>query len=168
MELHRTEVIFLTIIFSQVVCKTSCDQTDFTSCISVITVDEVFGEYCRGSESIQRNLTCNNISDVLLLLSRDTAYVGCIEVVINQGSHVIEDTVIISKDLYIHANEPNSVSIDLQTPSQKPPVFTYALSFRNSHSVRISNVNFTGSDGVIGFDNVTEVILTNSSFRYII
>lgn len=53
------------------------------------------------------------------------------------------------------------VTFDVPSGTYNP----YALYFANSDTVEISGIKFEYSPGVIGFENVTKVVIKDSSFR---
>jgi hypothetical protein len=129
-----------------------------------VEVDVVFGSDCSqfGSVSSEQNYTCNSLQDALGLVSNSFPPHSCVEVIINEGRYVVEGTVIMSRDLFIHGRDGHVVTVELLVQSSDE--FQYSLSFRNTNSVAVENIEFIGSSGVIGFDNVTRVEVDSSSF----
>lgn len=167
-------------LFLLTVIASSRDVTTMVqgACARVVTVDPQYGEECdrQGSSKtamtlLEGNRTCSSLEDVLNLLSvshnGSKSAEGCTtEIVLKPGEHVVEGTFLISEDaLYLSASSVTRVSVCLKTPASIPMEFTYAISFRNSNFVRISGIDFIGDNGVIGFDNVSNVEINNSSFR---
>lgn len=167
--------VVLTIFLATIVSKNG------TSCVSdsdsktercngssiIIVVDQSHGEDCSLLKSLQENprenLTCTDVKDTLLLLASPAE--GCVEVIINQGTYTIEGTVTIPRDVHVHAKRDHTVVIIFSTTGPVPPEYMYSLSFNNSQFVSVTDIQFIGSDGVIGFDNVSKVIVSDSSFR---
>ncbi len=117
-------------------------------------------------ETLPENLTCNRLSDTLQLISQEPDSSALDEeVVISQGSYTIEGAVILSREVFLRGREGHVVSVVLLTPASDPPEFLYTLSFRNVDFAGIENIAFSGSNGVIGFDNVSTVEISSSSFR---
>lgn len=130
-----------------------------------VEVDGLRGQDCKG-QTLEQNLTCNSIMDMLNVITEDSSNTS-VEVIINSGSYVVEGTFIVARDVSIRGQEGQSVEIHLQTQGSTPPVFMYSLSFRNTGYVSIQNISFTGSNGILGFDNVSRVEISSSSFRYV-
>lgn len=128
-----------------------------------VVVDMLTGCDCR-EQTLQQNIICNDITTVLDLLSQDPSTTS-VELIINQGSYVVEGTYTIAKDVFIRGREGHSVLVQLQTQGSSPPMFIYSLSFKNTDFVSVQNIDFSGSNGVIGFDNVSVVEVSSSSFR---
>jgi hypothetical protein len=136
-------------------------------CTWVVEVDEVFDSDCSllGSVSSQQNYTCNSLQDSLGLVSNSFPPHSCVEVIINEGRYVVEGTVIMSRDLFIHGRDGHVVTVELLVQSSDE--FQYSLSFRNTASVGVWNVEFQGTHGIVGFDNISRVEIRNSSFRWV-
>ena len=133
-----------------------------------ISVDQNSGKNC-AKESLKQNLTCNSFGDVLHLLSdldSDPQLLSPVsaEVILSAGSYVTEGRFNISRDIYIRGKEGHTVEVTLLTHNS-PLKYDFSLSFNNTRHVSLCNINFTGSHGVIGFDNVVRVEVNSSSFR---
>ena len=135
-------------------------------CSRSVTVDKVHGDNCSSETNFEElrasNHTCSSLKHTLRLLSVFPPE-SCVEVIINEGRYDVEGTVILHRDLYIHGREGHSVAVHLMVKSLN--LFQYSLSFRDTGSIRVRNLQFVGSSGVIGFDNVSSVEIANSSFR---
>ena len=135
-------------------------------CSWLVQVDEVFGSDCSGlSLEEQQNYTCNSLQDALSLVSSSFSPESCVEVIINRGRYTVEGIVIITRDLVIHGRDGHVVTVELLI--QPSSDFQYSLSFRNTSSAVLQNIEFLGSNGVIAFDNVSRVEVGDSSFRYV-
>lgn len=131
-----------------------------------VVVDELNGLNCSDNLWHRQNITCSSIKDTLELISKEPFInTSCVEVIINQGQYLVEGSIIISRNVYIRGRNGHSVRVHLETQGSDPPEFLYSLSFRNTDYVCIGHIEFTGSEGVIGFDNVSRVEVANSSFR---
>ena len=143
-------------------------------CNKSVAVDENRGRDCSSFEVLPENLTqgliCNSLSDTLQLIAQAehdplALEEDCVEVVISQGSYTIEGTVNLDRNVILCGRDGQVVSVILLTPATDPPEFMYSLSFRNLDFAGIENIEFSGSNGVIGFDNVSMVEISHSSFR---
>lgn len=133
-------------------------------CERRIEVDEHSRSDCSNMSS--NHTSCDSLQDALLLVSGSLRE-ECVEISIVPGRYHITKNLIVPISLLLRGikDESDSILVHIETPSKIPSEFTYGLSFRNSEFVHISGVNFTGSDGVVGFDNVSSVELSNLSFR---
>lgn len=157
-------VCFFLLLFS-----VSGQQERGPLCNVAVTVDEALGVDCARFQSLPQNVTCNSLSDTLQLISLEPHYSSeerddCVEVEINQGDYTVEGTVILERSVLLRGRDGDTVSVDLLLPATDPPEFLYSLSFRNAGFAGIYNIAFSGSSGVIGFDNVTTVEVGSSSF----
>ena len=139
-------------------------QDRFNNSIKIV-VDEQSGLDCT-SETLEQDtdLICNSIMDVLYLLSRPPSSIT-VEVVINEGRYQLEGRYLVSRDVSIRGQEGHTVEIDIETQGSDPPSFIFSISFRNTEYVALHNIDFSGSHGVIGFDNVSRVEISLSSFQ---
>ena len=153
-------------------CGQALDRDDNPVCNYSVGVDQTHSHNCmRNSQIRLNNWTCKSLSHALQLISQiDRAVLAgsCVEVIISQGNYIIEGTMILDREVLLRGREGHVVSIILLTPATNPPEFTYSLSFRNVDFAGIKNIEFSGSNGVVGFDNVSMVEISGSSFRYMI
>ena len=157
---HR--IFFLILSTCLTLLADGCVQDRWNDSVKVV-VEELSGQDCEG-QTLQQDLTCNSFVHVLNLLSQSPSNVS-VEVIINEGSYTVEGSFHISRDVLIRGREGHSVEIELLTQGSTPPVFLYSLSFRNTEHVSLCNIDYSGSNGVIGFDNVSKVEVSSSSFR---
>ena len=143
-------------------CPGQIPDSEFSPGMTV-EVDGATRQDCK-TLALQQVVICNNIMDVLQLISQDPSNTS-VEVIINKGIYIVEGNFTITRDVLLHGHDGHSVLIHLQTQGSSPPVFSYSLSFRNTDYVSVKNINFAGSNGVIGFDNVSKVEVSLSSFR---
>ena len=158
------QILFLTCL--SVTFRFGHPQTSINGaqCSWLVQMDEVFGSDCSGlSLEEQQNYTCNSLQDALSLVSSSFSPESCVEVIINQGRYIVEGTVIVTRDLVIHGRDDHVVTVELLI--QPSSDFQYSLSFRNTSSAVLRNIEFLGSNGVITFDNVSRVEVSDSSFR---
>ena len=144
-------------------------------CGETVEVNRTSGLDCSSNPQPQSgNVTCSSLSDALQLISQppaprasdpSAAAGGCVEVLISQGTYIVEGAVVLARDVYLRGRDGHTVSVVLLIPATDPPEFTYSLSFRNSQFAGIENIQFSGSNGVVGFDNVSAVDISHSSFR---
>lgn len=152
-----------------------CEEDDSLSplCNTVIVIDKTRGKNCSAIIVLQTaGYICNNLQEVLMFFSNDSSRsnINCTEIVLSEGNYLIEDNtnIVISHNLYLHSNDSNAVSIELQalTSVSNYVQFKFALHFRDSDFAIIQGIHFTGSkSGVIGFDNVLQVGVTKSTFQ---
>lgn len=127
-----------------------------------VRVDRVYGRDCRVLETPQGSQACNSLEDTLKMAS-SVPSLSCVEVIVGQGSYQLEEAIFILGNMFLYGEEGHDVMVDLV---MKPSAtFQYSLSFSNATNVQINNIHFTRGEGVIGFDNVARVQITNCSFR---
>ena len=127
-----------------------------------VTVDLVNGQDCSLSRTLQHNQSCSNLQDTLSVTSR-LPVDSCLEIIVNQGTYDIEGTLVLSQNLLISGREGHNVIVHLRVESSD--TFQYSLSFRNASRVQLQNLEFVGTSGIIGFDNVNNVGVHSCSFR---
>ena len=165
-------LIQLAIICNKVL-KCEGDSGFLPQCNTVITIDQTRGENCGGLSLIRiRGSTCSNLQEVLNILKdfmeEDN---NCIEIVISEGNYLISEdipNIAFNKNIYIHNNANDTVSINLQVSEYtfNTSFFKSAISFRDSDFAIIEGIHFTGSKCcVVSFDNVSRVGVISSTFR---
>ena len=179
-ELARSISYFFLFILASIALAThlgnktiKCEEayTEFPLCRRVIAVDMTKGENCSINLLQTACSVCSNLQKVLMSLSHSNEdNSNCTEVVLTEGNYLIEaDTnILINRNIYLHSNKNNIVSIELKasTSTSNSLHFKFAIQFRDSAFAIIQNVHFKGSkSGVIGFDNISQVRVINSTFR---
>eukprot|EP00731_Ephydatia_muelleri_P010295 Em0005g881a len=111
---------------------------------------------------------CNDLEPILLYVESLGITTGpsnsCIQVNIAPGSYVITKALRIQQSLTLSGTEPGVILTFNMTADQSSPY--YAVTFADVYSVTLSNLSFSGSPGLLGFENVTVVSITSCSFSY--
>ena len=139
-------------------------------CQSVVTVDRELGVDCSTLTQSLVDQTCNNLKDVLRSISLHTtkhASGGCINVTLQPGVHVLTELFHIQQSLVLQGTQNVMVTVNLTdaTNSTLQLVPQYVLSFTDTEQAMIRRIDFHTSPAIIGFENVTNVIIEESSFR---
>ena len=147
----------------------NCMLSQLRECQTVVVVDPNIGVNCSNTNLSLVNYTCDNLEDVLVSVStHETTHElgGCIQVNVYPGNYVITSFIAISQNLALIGHDI-SVTFDFHsvfgtTLTQRP---YYLITFANSSSVAIWNVDFHDSPGIIGFENVSHILIQRCSFR---
>ena len=129
---------------------TNCSQAEWTSPITSANLSE-----------------CNDLQPVLQYvasLGLATELSSCIQVDIFPGTYVVETALVIQQNLRLSGTGPGVV-VSFNITADNPDTPFYVLVFQSSNSVSLNDINFTRSQGLFGFENVTTVTITGSSFR---
>ena len=138
-------------------------------CRSVVTVDRELGVDC--STFTRRSLvnqTCDDLKDVLRSISLQTTERtsgGCIKVVLQPGVYVLTELIPIQQSLVLQGTQNVTVTVNLADATNSTVVPQYVLLFTGTEQAVISRIDFHTSPVIIGFENVTNVIIEESSFR---
>lgn len=138
-------------------------------CRSVVTVDRELGVDC--STLTRRSLvnqTCDDLKDVLRSISLRTtehASGGCIKVMLHPGVYVLTELIPIQQSLVLQGTQNVTVTVNLADATNSTVVPQYVLLFTGTEQAVISRIDFHTSPVIIGFENVTNVIIEESSFR---
>ncbi len=92
---------------------------------------------------------------------------SCYTIILNPGSYTIKNWYVLNNtDVHILGNNSlGPVRVGFEVSEEKPPV--YFLLFQNLNAVEISGIEFEYSAGIIGFEEVSNVTITDSSFRQV-
>lgn len=162
---NLSSALTLLMLLSRHICF--CEQ----NCSSLIVVNDTVGMNCMYGGAESSNKTCNSLQDVLSHLSSisgpaDNNSIICIS--IKPGEHAITQVTNINHNVVLTGVDDNVTVVFKLTEYPMAPEPVYALSFRNTRYVEISGVSFYGdvNIGLIGFDNITDVFIKKSFFRY--
>ena len=150
--------------------STSHSLTLNNYCGDVITIDALYGTPC---VKLSANATCSDLQSVLLLmvehnssssLSGNTS-LPCTELRVSPGDYVLTEAVKIDNhNVVIKAAQPTvTVYFNLTDEYNTGDA---VLSIHNCDFVEITGVYFHNSPGVISLDNIPQVILNTTTFRY--
>ena len=108
-----------------------------------------------------------DLQEVLINVSLTQPSNTCVQVNIAPGSYVISQVLNISQNVALQG-VGGEVSIAFN--ATKPVGYEasqpfYVLQFLDTSFAAFSDIHFTSSSGIIGFENVTEVRITNCTFR---
>ena len=137
-------------------------------CQSVVTVDRELGVDCSTLTQSLVDQTCNNLKDVLRSISLHTtkhARGGCIKVTLQPGVHVLTELFHIQQSLVLQGTRNVMVTVNLTDAANSTLVPQYVLLFTGTEQAVIRRIDFHTSPVIIGFENVTNVIIEESSFR---
>ena len=136
-------------------------------CQTLVAVDKE-GADCSLLTPSLAGQTCHELQDVLRSISHHTttpnASGECVEVRVHPGVYVLTELTPIEHSLVLQGigrNVTVKVSLNVSAVPQ------YVLSFLNAERARISRINFHTSPAIITFENVTNVIIEESSFRLV-
>ena len=166
--MERLQTISSLILMLTLFKYSNCVLTQ--ECLTVVKVDPYLGVDCSNIDLSLVNYTCDDLEDVLMSVSaqRTTHELGgCIAVNIYPGDYVINSFIRISQNFVLTGSSNVSVTFDFHSiydarTAQRP---YYLISFANSDHASISNIDFYDSPGIIGFDNVSNILIHTSSFR---
>ena len=105
-----------------------------------------------------------NLQDVLINISLAQPSDACVQVNISPGSYVISRTLNLSQDVVLRGIG-NGVVISFYVTAYRTDRPLYVMQFGNTDFAALDNIDFVNSSGIIGFENVTEVLINNCSFR---
>ncbi len=134
------------------------------------------GEDCsRGSLA---NRTCTDLQDVLLNIAgtetRANEPYSCIEVDVYPGTYLMNRAIAIDNQSVILRGVESGVQNVSVTfnfsgsfdPTQTSEAF-YVIRLTNLEYAEFSGIEFYNSPGIIGFDNISTVVITECSFRLV-
>ena len=139
------------------------------SCSTKIIVDPSSSTDC--SQALKppfvafNQTVCNDLQPALLYIQSLGISTGqsCIQVDISPGTYVVTTALIIQQNLTLCGIEPGVVVSFNITADQSSPF--YAIVFLGASSATLSNIHFTNSPGILGFENMTTVSIIGCSFR---
>ena len=137
-------------------------------CQSVVAVDRKLGVDCSTLTQSLVDQTCDDLKDVLRGISLHTtkhASGGCIEVTLQPGIYMLTDLIPIQQSLVLRGTQNVTVTVNLTDATNSTLVPQYVLLFTGTEKAVISKIDFHTSPVIVGFENVKNVIIEESSFR---
>ncbi len=142
-----------------------------------VEVDQRQGSDCSGLESqtFPPNQTCSDLQVVLLSVAASRTSTAepssCIDVGVHPGIYVINSTISIgNQSVILRGNGSVVVTFDL--PSGFDPTQTfepyYVVQLANLEYAEISGIDFRDSPGILGFENISTVVIFDCSFRLVL
>ena len=109
----------------------------------------------------------NNLQEVLINVSLTEPSDACFQVAIAPGNYTISQVLNISQNVALRGVGGD---VNVAFNATKPAEYVisqpfYVVQFLNASFAAFTNIHFTSSPGIIGFENVTEVRITNCTFR---
>ena len=154
-------VILILILFISVVGVSG-------QCQSVATIDREVGVDCSTLTQSLVNQTCDDLKDVLHSISLHAtkpATRGCIEVKLQPGIYVLTELFPIQQSLVLQGTQNVTVTVNLTDATNSTLVPQYVLLFTGTEKAVISKIDFHTSPVIVGFENVKNVTIEESSFR---
>ena len=110
-----------------------------------------------------------DLQEVLINVSLTQPSNTCVQVNIAPGSYVISQVLNISQNV---ALQGMGGDVNIAFKATKPVGYEasqpfYVVQFLDTSFAAFSDIHFTSGSGIIGFENVTEVRITNCTFRYL-
>ncbi len=144
--------------------------------VSRVEVDQRGGGDCSGlgTQSLA-DQTCSDLQVVLLSIAASRTSTAepssCIDVVVHPGIYVINSTIsICNQSVILRGNGSVVVTFDL--PSGFDPTQTfepqYVVQVANLEYAEISGIDFSESPGILGFENISTVVVSDCSFRLVL
>ena len=121
-----------------------------------------------GGETVG-DITCNSLQNMLEFVAgiADAANGSYVEIRIAAGHYKVTDSVVIEQNMIILAESPGTVLVtfdDLALENEATGEY-HAILIQNAEFAEIEGIAFESSQGVITFENVSRVTVSNSSFR---
>ena len=137
-------------------------------CRNVIEVNRGAGLDC-SSTSVHDllNQTCNDLQDVLMSVSLDQtspSFEECVEVIMHPDKYIITEPITIQQNVVLRGTQNVMVTFKTLYPTNTLDPY-YVLTFADSDYIGISGIDFHTSPGIITFQNVTNVVVEDCSFR---
>ena len=108
-----------------------------------------------------------DLQEVLVNISVTKWSDSCVQVNIAPGNYVISKVLNVSLNVSLQGTgEAVNVAFNAAKPAALSSEPFYVLQFSNNAFVSLSDIHFTSGSGIIGFENVTQVLITNCTFRY--
>ena len=129
------------------------------------------------------NTTCENVQEVspssedgvgnledALAMAEEAFQEDCVNITLTPGNYTVNRFFTLhSNNFVLHASNSGAgqvfVTFKVSNDTYDLDLPPYALDFRNVEFVLISGVNFEHSPGIVGFENVTKVVIKDSLFR---
>ncbi len=136
--------------------------------VTTVRVDQWRGDDCAGQLGGLANQTCNDLEVVLLSIAdASTEPFSCVEVVIHPGTYMINTTISINNQSVI-IRGVGSVLVTFNSSTFDPTETLdpyYIMRLSGLDYAEISGIEFSGSPGLIGLENVSTVVVSDCSFR---
>ncbi len=137
------------------------------SCQNQIRVDSARD----GSADEGGNVTIiEDLQTALLMSESNSDACDCFDVSVAPGNYTLTQCFTIETNFILRGSDSVEGSVfvtfnvvDLNEDSSPP----YVIQFQFAEFVKISGINFYHSPGIIGFDNITKVVIEDSSFRFV-
>lgn len=121
-----------------------------------------------GTDTTCQNSTVVSLSSELEKILQQQPTQDCVNVTLTPGNYTLTRFFTLNGASFVlHGSDDSSeVSVTFQVlESSYDSRLPYALYFRNVDFAVISGIQFTHSPGIIGFENVSKVVIRDSSFR---
>ncbi len=139
--------------------------------VTTVGVDQWRGDDCAGQLEGLVNQTCNDLEVVLLsiadAITTSTEPFSCVEVVIHPGTYMINSAISISNQSVI-IRGVGSVLVTFNSSTFDPTETLdpyYVMQMSGLDYAEISGIEFSGSPGLVGLENVSTVVVSDCSFR---
>ncbi len=139
--------------------------------VTTVGVDQWRGDDCAGQLGGLANQTCNDLEVVLLsiadAITTSTEPFSCVEVVIHPGTYMINSTISI-KNQSVFIRGVGSVLVTFNSSTFDPTETLdpyYIMQLSGLDYAEISGIEFSGSPGLVGLENVSTVVVSDCSFR---
>lgn len=112
-------------------------------------------------------LSCGSLDEVLGFVA-DCGDDDDVEIQVSKGRYELTKGVIIEKNLTIRAEMPGTVEVEVRLKDAfliRDAEYV-AFLIRNAEYAAVEGISFEGSEEIMVFENITEVFIYNSSFRY--
>ena len=117
------------------------------------------------------NFSCDSLQKVLRFVADSGNVAGndsydYVEIQISEGHYELTEQVTIEQNIVLTADTVESVQVNVTFNGLVLNDSFHAILIRSVEHATIEGISFEGSQGVIVFENVTRVFISNSSFRY--
>ena len=143
--------------------------------LSVMVDQKNSSASCHSSWSEGETNYCNSLQQVLSFVANtsNSAKTGndssFVDVHIAGGRYELADPVIIKRNIMIRAKTPGAmviVNLEMQNLScNDSSISCHGLLIKNVENITIEGIIFEKSEGIITFENVSKVTISNSKFR---
>ena len=136
-----------------------------TSCQNLIIVNPE-------AEDMNKTTVFLNLQEALQLIMTESNSEApdCFNVTIAPGNYTLFNYFTIKTNFVLHGSNSETASVfitfnvaDHPAGHTSPP---YAIHFQSAEFVKMTGINFQHSPGIIGFDDITKVVIEDSSFRF--
>ncbi len=143
--------------------------------VSRVEVDQRGGGDCSGlgTQSLA-NQTCSDLQVVLISVAAARTSTAepssCIEVVVHNGTYLINSTIsICNQSVILRGVDSVGVTFDLSSSFDPTQTFEphYVIQLANLDYAEISGIDFSDSPGILGFENISTVVVSDCSFRLV-